>query len=177
MTGRRTAAAIALTLLSLGAAPAQQIAQVPARSGVLVTLTPDGQLVFTPGAIVELENGMQLQQDSTGRWFIAGTFVRLRELTANPFLYNGQRLTVTGGFVANVLPDYGFLQYSNLADGGTITVLTRDVPAAALAPYVAACAGFINESIPLCSVAITGTVAVNEADGTVELSDPVFVNR
>lgn len=177
MTKRPTAAAIALILLSLGAARAQEIAQVPARSGVFVTLTPDGQLILTPGAIVELENGVQLQQDSTDIWVVAGTFVRLRELTANPFLYNGQRLTVTGGFVANVLPDYGFLQYSNLADGGTITVLTRTVPAETLAPYVAACAGFINESIALCSVSITGTVAVNEADGTVELSDPVFVTR
>lgn len=175
------AAAGILLLLQTLAASAQEaetgVVSEPARAGVLVTLTEDGRLVLTPTGTVELENGLILEQDSAGTWAVGGTRIHLRELTANPFVYDGRRVTVTGGYVANVLPDYGFFQYSNLADGGTITVLTQTLTDAQLAPYAAGCDGFVTDTIPVCSVAITGTVAVNEADSTVELSDPVIITR
>jgi len=180
MLARPAAALVGVVFLTLGA-NAQQAAQPvenqPARAGVLVTLTDQGELILTPGAVVELENGLQLQRDSAGRWVVGGTVIALRELTSNPFQYDGRRVTVTGGSVANVLPDYGFLQYSNLLNGGTITVLTRGLPDPVLAPYTAGCTGFVTDDIPICKVSVTGTVSVNEADNTIELSDPVFITR
>jgi hypothetical protein len=180
MLARLAAALIGVVFLTL-AASAQQAAEPvenePARAGVLVTLTENGELILTPSALIELENGMQLQRDSSGRWVVGGIVIALRELTANPFQYDARRITVTGGSVANVLPDYGFLQYSNLLNGGTVTVITRGVPDPVLAPYAAGCQGFVTDDIPICKVSVTGTVSVNEADNTVELTDPVFITR
>ncbi len=170
---RLAIAAIALFLFGFPAG-AQDITQVPARSGVLVTLTPNGVVSLLAGDVIELENGVRLQRDSEGRFQIIGTFVRLTELAANPFTFNGQRVTVTDGFLANVLPQFGFFQYSNLVAGATITVLTEGVDEAALGPYTEACAGFVTDSNALCARSVLGTVNVNE-DGTVELSDPVIV--
>lgn len=153
----------------------QPVVGEPARAGVLVTITGSGELVLAPTDTIELENGLQLQKNSFGRWVVGGTVISLRELTSNPFTYNGRTVTVTGGSVANVLPEYGFFQYSNFVDGGTITVLTEGLAEQALAPYVAACGAFLTRDAPECAVSITGTVNVNEADNAVELTDPVFV--
>ncbi len=164
-----------LSAVAQDAAP--QVVGAPARAGVLVTITGTGELVLTPTDTIELENGLQLQKNSFGRWVVGGTVIALRELTSNPFTYNGRTVTVTGGSVANVLPEYGFFQYSNLGEGGTIMVLTEGVAEDALAPYVAACGAFLTQDIPACAVSITGTVNVDEADNAVELTDPVFVTE
>lgn len=163
------------SVAAIAQAPGQQVVGEPARAGVLVTITETGELVLTATDVIELENGLQLQQDRTGRWGVGGTVIHLRELTSNPFTYEGRRVTVTGGTVANVLPEYGFFQYSNLGDGGTITVLTEGIPEPALAPYAADCTGFVTAEIPACAISIIGTVAVNEADNSVELASPAFV--